>query len=132
LDELFPLCLQLDTGVIVRVPFDEGSLAGIITPHTKFPSGDWRNLYFGGNRKRQVFDRIKRIETLLGEEAQSLAELALRFCLRPEAVSTVIPGMRSVEHVQQNARFTGKTALSEGLIDTLKQHRWSRNFYPRR
>ena len=78
-------------GVIARVPFDEGSLTGAITPETTFPDGDFRNHYFGGDRKLQVFERIQRLRKLLDGEAKTLPELALRFCLSHEAVSTVIP-----------------------------------------
>lgn len=33
-DELFPVCAELDVGIIARVPLDEGSLAGNLTPDT--------------------------------------------------------------------------------------------------
>jgi len=46
-DKLFPLCQELNIGVIARVPLDEGSLGGKMTPETRFPKDDWRALYFG-------------------------------------------------------------------------------------
>ena len=129
-DELFPLCLQEDVGVIVRVPFDEGSLTGNITPETTFAKKDWRNLYFKENRKEQVWERIGKMKSLLGEEVETLPELALRYCLSPEAVTTVIPGMRSSRHVAANCGVSGKPGLSVELLEKLKKHRWVRNFYP--
>ena len=45
-DELFPLCRELDIGVIARVPFDEGTLTGTLTKDTTWPEGDWRGTYF--------------------------------------------------------------------------------------
>jgi aryl-alcohol dehydrogenase-like predicted oxidoreductase len=39
-DELFPAVEAAGVGVIVRVPFDEGSLTGSIRPDTEFPDGD--------------------------------------------------------------------------------------------
>src|SRR5205085_9579394 len=50
-DELFPFCKEHNIGAIVRVPFDEGSLTGKIRPETVFPAEDFRNQYFGGDRK---------------------------------------------------------------------------------
>ncbi|HUV14558.1 MAG TPA: aldo/keto reductase [Acidobacteriota bacterium] len=129
-DELFSACLEHSVGVIVRVPFDEGSLTGKITPQTIFPKGDWRHAYFKGDRKRQVHERAKVIESLLGEESNSLPDLALRFCLQPNAVSTVIPGMRSVKHVLANTSASEKPRLSNTMIESLRKHRWVRNFYP--
>ena len=46
-DKLFPVCQELNIGVIARVPLDEGSLGGKMTLETKFPKGDWRAMYFG-------------------------------------------------------------------------------------
>ena len=41
-DNLFPLCKDLNIGVIARVPFDEGSLTGMLSNSTTFPPDDWR------------------------------------------------------------------------------------------
>jgi len=45
-DELFPYCQQHAIAIIARVPFDEGSLTGTLTADSKWPDGDFRNLYF--------------------------------------------------------------------------------------
>jgi aryl-alcohol dehydrogenase-like predicted oxidoreductase len=127
--ELFPLCRQHDVGVLARVPFDEGSLTGRITPETTFPEGDWRHTYFGGDRKRQVFERVQALERAMAGEAATVAELALRFCLSQDAVSTVIPGMRSVRNVEANAAVSDGRRLSPQMRQALKAHAWPRNFY---
>ncbi|HET8645166.1 MAG TPA: aldo/keto reductase, partial [Vicinamibacteria bacterium] len=110
--ELFPACRQHGVAVIARVPFDEGSLTGRITAETTFPDGDWRNHYFQGDRKRQVEERVRRLQPLLDGEAHTLPELALRFCLSHDAVSTVIPGMRTVKNVEANAAVSDGRRLS--------------------
>src|SRR5262249_25199240 len=38
-DELFPACRELGVAVIARVPFDEGSLTGTLTPESRWPEG---------------------------------------------------------------------------------------------
>jgi len=127
--ELFPLCLEHRVGVIARVPLDEGGLTGTITPESTFPEGDFRNEYFRGERKRQVHERAGALKELLGEEAATLPELALRFCLSHEAVSTVIPGMRRIATVEANAAVSDGRLLSAGLREKLGAHAWPRNFY---
>lgn len=127
--QFFPACLTHDVGVLARVPLDEGGLTGTITPQTTFPDGDFRNRYFAGERKRQVHERTERLKALLGEEAQGLPELALRFCLSHEAVSTVIPGMRRIASVEANAAVSDGRRLSLGLLAKLRAHAWPRNFY---
>jgi aryl-alcohol dehydrogenase-like predicted oxidoreductase len=128
-DELFPLCLEHGVGVLARVPLDEGGLTGTINPETTFPKGDFRNRYFRGDRKREVFKRVEDLKGLLGQEAQSVPELALRFCLSHKAVSTVIPGMRRVSSVDANVAVSDGRPLSKKLLSDLEGHAWPRNFY---
>jgi aryl-alcohol dehydrogenase-like predicted oxidoreductase len=113
----------------VRVPLDEGGLTGRIKPDTVFPDRDWRNNYFRGDRKQQVYDRVQKLKPLLGAEAKTLPELALRFILSNPAVSTIIPGMRGIAHVETNTAVSDGKHLSEKLLKELKKHKWVRNFY---
>jgi aryl-alcohol dehydrogenase-like predicted oxidoreductase len=126
---LLPLCQKNKIGIIVRVPLDEGGLSGAITAETQFPENDFRNSYFRGNRKQQVAERTNALKKLLGKEAATLAELALRFCLHHPAVSTVIPGMRSRSNVEANCLISDGRNLSESLIVELRNHTWDRDFY---
>jgi aryl-alcohol dehydrogenase-like predicted oxidoreductase len=127
--EFFDLARKRDLGVIVRVPLDEGSLAGAIGPGTTFAPGDWRNHYFRGGRRREAHERAEALKALLGEEAGTLPELALRFCLSRPEVSTVIPGMRRPEHARANAAVSDGRLLSPALLDRLKGHAWNKNWY---
>jgi aryl-alcohol dehydrogenase-like predicted oxidoreductase len=127
---LFPACLKHNIGVIVRVPFDEGSLTGRITEHATFPDGDFRNSYFRGDRKKEVVDRVNAILSDLSfDDAHYLPEVAMRFCLSDPAVSTVIPGMRSTSSVNANVMASGQGPLPTHVREILKRHEWQRNFY---
>lgn len=126
---LLPACRAQGVGVLARVPLDEGGLTGTITPDTVFPKGDFRSHYFRGDRKRQVFERAEALKMFLGSEAATLPELALRFCLSHDAVSTVIPGMRRVSRVDANAGVSDGRRLSPGFLGQLVHHAWPRNFY---
>lgn len=128
-DELLPYALAHGIGILARVPLDEGGLTGTITPGSVFPDRDWRNRYFRGDRKVQVYERAEKLGKLLGSEAASLPELALRFCLSNPAVSSVIPGMRTSGHVELNSSVSDGRLLSGALLGELKNHRWTRNFY---
>lgn len=129
-DELFPLCQKHNVSVIARVPFDEGSLTGSLEHNTTFHSKDWRKHYFTPERLPEVCNRVEKLKALLNDECESLSELALRFCLSHDAVTSVIPGMRSLEHVRQNVAQCIKPRLSSELREKIKTHRWIRNFYP--
>ena len=128
-EELFPACQEHDVGVIVRVPFDEGALTGRITTDTTFDEDDFRNDYFRGERKQEVYDRVRVIVSELGASEDEIAEIALRYVLSHPAVSTVIPGMRSVRNVERNMAVGDGKGLPEDQVQVLKNHRWDRNFY---
>ncbi|WUI79366.1 aldo/keto reductase [Streptomyces sp. NBC_00400] len=65
----------------------------------------------------------------LNEGGFPLAETALRFVLSSTAVSTVIPGMRSVRNVERNTAVSDGRPLTAEQLAVLAKHRWQRNFY---
>ncbi|GGM34881.1 aldo/keto reductase [Dactylosporangium sucinum] len=128
-DDLFPACQEHGVGVIVRVALDEGGLTGNITKDSTFPEGDFRRRYFREDRPAQVEQRVAAIVADLGIEAHDIAETALRFVLSAPAVSTVIPGMRSVRNVERNTALSDGRGLGADQLAVLAKHRWQRNFY---
>jgi aryl-alcohol dehydrogenase-like predicted oxidoreductase len=124
-DELFPVCQELNIGVIARVPFDEGSLGGKMTLETRFPEGDWRGGYFGPENLPPTIERVEKLKRIL-PQGISLPEMALRFILSHPAVSTTIAGMRKAEHVRQNIATSDAGPLDKNLLTELKKHRWDR------
>jgi aryl-alcohol dehydrogenase-like predicted oxidoreductase len=128
-DELFPACREHDVGVLARVPFDEGGLTGRITPASTFPEDDFRNVYFQGDRKREVQERVRAIVSELGASEDEIAEIALRYVLSEPTVSTVIPGMRTVRNVERNCAAADGRGLPADQVERLKSHRWVRDFY---
>jgi aryl-alcohol dehydrogenase-like predicted oxidoreductase len=128
-DELFPLCQEMNIGVIVRVALDEGSLGGKMTKDTKFPSDDWRAKYFNPENLANTIKRVDKLKKIL-PPGMSLPEMALRFVNSHPAVSTTIVGMRKLEHVRENIGLSDKGALSPELLKQLKNHRWDRKPAP--
>jgi aryl-alcohol dehydrogenase-like predicted oxidoreductase len=124
-DELFPVCQELNIGVIARVPLDEGSLGGKMTPQTRFPKSDWRSGYFGPENLAKTIRRVEKLKKIL-PAGMTLPEMAMRFILSHPAVSTTIPGMRKLEHVRQNIAASDAGPLDKALLAELKKHRWDR------
>jgi len=124
-DELFPECQRRNIAVIARVPFDEGSLTGTLTTDTTWPEGDFRNIYFQGDQLRLTLERVARLRADL-PEGMAMPEAALKFILQHPAVSTVIPGMRKIRHVEANLAAATGRPLDEGQMAHLHRHRWDR------
>ena len=124
-DELFPVCRELDIAVIARVPLDEGSLTGTLSEDSRWPEGDWRNIYFTPANLRETLGRVERLKKVV-PDGMDLPELALRFILANPDVSTIIPGMRKTRHVERNVAASDANPLDLKLLQALRAHRWVR------
>ena len=124
-DRLFPACQARNIAVIARVPFDEGSLAGTLTAASRWPEGDFRNMYFNPENLRATLPRVERLRSAI-PAGMTMPELALRHILQHPAVSTVIPGMRKLRHVEANLAAADGDSLPAALMAELKRHRWNR------
>jgi len=124
-DELFPLCDELNIAVIARVPFDEGTLTGMLTKDSEWPEGDWRNTYFVPENLAASVDRAERLRPLVPRD-MTMPELALRWILANKTVSTIIPGMRKSSHVRANLATSDGQSLPTDLLAELRKHRWDR------
>ncbi len=128
-DELFPVCQELNIGVIARVPLDEGSLGGKMTRDTTFPHGDWRARYFNPRNLSETLDRVDRLRADL-PAGMPLPDAAIRFILAHPAVSTTIVGMRKPDHVRANLALSDAPPLDPQLLAKLRKHRWERHPAP--
>jgi aryl-alcohol dehydrogenase-like predicted oxidoreductase len=135
-DELFPACKEMNVAVIARVPFDEGTLTGTLTKESKWPEGDWRNTYFVSENLIPSVERAEGIRKLLAEwnrehsTSITMPELALRFILNNNEVSTIIPGMRKLSHVDANTSASDGEGLASELYEQLRDFRWVRKPSP--
>ena len=110
-------------GVVVRVPLASGLLTGKLSRDSTFAADDHRNF----NRHGEAFDvgetfagvpfevglaAVEELRGLLPGDA-TMAQMALRWILMHDAVSTVIPGARNPEQARANAAAAGLPPLSD-------------------
>ena len=124
-DRLFPACQERNIAIIARVPFDEGSLTDTLTTDSRWPEGDFRNLYFFPEHLAATLERVGRLRRDV-PEGMTMPELALRHILEHPAVSTVIPGMRKLKHVEENLAVSDGGRLGADVMEALRAHRWDR------
>jgi aryl-alcohol dehydrogenase-like predicted oxidoreductase len=112
-----------DVGVIVRVPLASGLLTGKLTRDATFPPDDHRsfNRYgesfdvgetFAGLDLATGLDAVERLRPLV-PDGGTLSQLALRWILDFDAVSTVIPGARTPEQARANSAASDFAPLPE-------------------
>jgi aryl-alcohol dehydrogenase-like predicted oxidoreductase len=127
--EFLPVALENKVGVIVRVAFDEGALTGKFTEQTKFSEGEFRNNYFAGDRLTRTVCRVEKIKAAIGSAGPDIATAALKFALKPAAVSTVIPGIRNERQAELNCGISDQPAMSDTLEMKLHEHAWRRSIW---
>ncbi|MCS6774902.1 MAG: aldo/keto reductase [Chloroherpetonaceae bacterium] len=129
-EALFPAAMENGVGILPRVPFEEGALTGTLHSGTTFDPDDWRGQYFTPERLQEIERRTAALRALLTPETPTLPLLALRFCLHHPAVSSVLPGMRRVAHVEQNMAASD-APLSPEVLQALRAHDWDHGWrYP--
>jgi len=121
-ETFFRAAAARNVGVIVRVPLASGLLTGGLSTDTEFPENDHRSF----NRDGEAFDvgetfagvpyedglaAVDAIEPLV-PEGQSMAQFTLRWILDHNAVSTVIPGSATPEHIRENVAAADLPRLS--------------------
>jgi aryl-alcohol dehydrogenase-like predicted oxidoreductase len=111
-DLFFEQAKRRDVGVIVRVPLASGLLTGKFTRESAFAADDHRAFNrhgeqfdagetFAGVDNEIGLDAVERLRELVPEGA-TLSQLALRWILDHDAVSTVIAGAKTPEQVRDN------------------------------
>lgn len=131
--ELFDAAKAKGVALIIRLPLASGLLAGKFTKDSQFAKEDHRNF----NRDGQSFNvgetfaglpfekGVELADALkpLAPEGTTLAQMALRWILDFDAVSTVIPGAKNTRQVTANVSPSGLPPLGDEL------HAKLRDFY---
>lgn len=131
-ERFFAMAKEKNIGLIIRVPLASGLLSGKFGPDTRFAPGDHR--FF--NRNGLFFDKgetfsgvpyetgLRAVARLRGlfPEKTPLAHVALRWILRRDEVSCIIPGASSPDQVKSNLgalTFPGMTHEQEEAISAI-------------
>ena len=109
-EELFPACSELGVGNIVYSPLAQGVLTGKYQPGV-VPEGSRQahrefNIPFLNEENLAAVEQLK---PLAEEFGMTVAQLALRWCLRREEVSSVIVGATRPEQLDETLRAGGMT-----------------------
>jgi aryl-alcohol dehydrogenase-like predicted oxidoreductase len=121
-DLFFREARRRDIGVIVRVPLASGLLTGALDRETTFPENDHRNFNrdgeafdvgetFAGVPFETGLDAVDDLERAV-PDGMTLAQFTLRWILDHDAVSSVIPGSTTPEHIEQNVAAADHPPLS--------------------
>ncbi|THD69791.1 aldo/keto reductase [Robertkochia marina] len=111
----FPMALEKEVGIIVKIPLDSGWLTGKYTEESTFT--DIRERW----SKEDIITRgrlVERVRAIIGP-GRDMAKTAIAFCLAHEAVSTVIPGNISRDQLRGNLE-SAEQQLPQTMVEALE------------
>ncbi|HJY82820.1 MAG TPA: aldo/keto reductase [Candidatus Binatia bacterium] len=114
-EKLFPLAQKENIGILARVPLERGVLTGRFKSTTEFAQKDWRRGVFSEEGLAQTHAAVEKLGFLVKGDVPNLAQAALRFILSNPVVSTVIPGIRTVQQTETNIAVSGKMLPTEDV-----------------
>jgi aryl-alcohol dehydrogenase-like predicted oxidoreductase len=135
LEEFFPVAQEAGVGIIVRVPLASGLLSGRYDESTTFAEDDHRSYNRGGEAfdvgetfsgvdYRTGVQAAREFSALVGDQAPdgvTPAQAAIAWLCQQPAVSTVIPGARSVEQARSNAAAGRVPPLGQAFEDGVRR-----------
>jgi len=130
-DLFFAQARKKQVGILARVPLASGLLTGKMKPDTQFAADDHRLF----NRHGEAFDvgetfagidydaGLKAVEELraLVPAGATLAQLALRWILMFDAVTCAIPGGKTPQQVEDNARAASLPPLTTDQMAAVRR-----------
>ena len=122
-EEVLPTCEELGLGLIVYSPLAQGTLSGKYQPASEPPKASRAsNATVNHFIKRYMGDEhleaVQCLNKLARELDLPLAQLALAWCLRQEALSSVIVGVTKLEQLEQNCQAS-ELELSDSTHDEI-------------
>ena len=129
--ELLPQAKAANVGIIVRLPLASGLLTGKFKADTTFAEGDHRNYNangemfsvgetFSGIEMSKGVEIVEKLRAFL-PEGYSLGDLALRWLLDQDAVTTIIAGCSRPDQVARNAKASDLAPLGDALHEELRK-----------
>lgn len=121
--EVLPVCSQHGIGLVVYSPLAQGLLTGKYKPGAPLPEGSRaadpsQNVFLNrGQLDDALLEKIQRLVPLATQRGLTLSQLALAWCLRKPAVSSVIIGASRPEQVVDNAGASGITLTEAELTE---------------
>jgi aryl-alcohol dehydrogenase-like predicted oxidoreductase len=105
MEEVLPVCRELDIGFVPYCPLGRGFLTGRFTSSADFGDGDFRNN--DPRMREQNFDRnigiVETVKRIAASNGVAPAQVALAWVLAQGRDLVPIPGTRKVERLEQNA-----------------------------
>lgn len=111
---------ESDVAVIARTVLESGFLSGKYEPGTTFPDDHRRR--WGADRLTHLLEAAGDLkEHAVRSPFESLAQVAIRFALMADGVSTVIPGAKRVSQVENNVAVSDMPDIDPDIMTRIRE-----------
>ena len=111
-EKIFDSCIRQNLGVLARVPLASGFLSGKYARGSQFDDTDVRGVWQSQDDRNKAVEQIESLKAQV-PDGVPMAQWALAWCLQHPAVTCVIPGCKTVEQVESNARAADLPSVSD-------------------
>ncbi len=122
-DELLDTLEGVGAGAIVFSPLAQGLLTskylGDIPDHARLRYSDEFSEDFLAD---DTLARVRALNEIAADRGQTLAQMALSWCLRHDTVASVLAGASSVRQLEENVAATEKLAFSDDELAAIDEH----------
>jgi len=118
---------KYDIGIMVRVPDASGVLTGKVNEDTIFKENDHRSY----RKKEWIIEAMKKIDKIkpiADSRDWNIAQLAIKFILSKESISTVIPTVLDIEELESFVEMSDGKYLNRSEVNQIEEM-YENNFY---
>ena len=121
-NELIDMAEKKNVGILVRVPDASGILTGKVKADTKIDEKDHRSVR-RGEWVKSALDKVEQLRPIADQNDLNITELAIKFILSKNPVSSVFPTVISIEEIEQFAAMSdGKYLSSADMSEIAKMN----------
>lgn len=118
---VLPEVEEQQTGSIAFSPLAQGMLTGkyLNGVPTVSRAADASSVFLDADKVAADYNRVAALQKIAEEAGLSLTQLALRWLLRREEITSVLIGARNVEQLEQCASVSGLPPLPQEVLDAI-------------
>ena len=125
--DFFPIAAAQEVGLLSRVPHASNTLTGDLIEIPTFNENDHR-AFRRAEWLREAIAKVERVKFLVQEDARTMAQSAIQFCLKKPEIKSVLPNFTNLDELREYTAAVEAPPLTDeeqALLDEL----WDNRFY---
>ena len=125
--DFFPIAAAQEVGLLSRVPHASNTLTGDLIEIPTFNENDHR-AFRRAEWLREAIAKVERVKFLVQEDARTMAQSAIQFCLKKPEIKSVLPNFTNLDELREYTAAVEAPPLTDAE-QTLLDELWDNRFY---